>query len=243
VNGTRHISVVCCSLIGTLVSDGASQDGASQDSVVERAFAEAIATQGVVAGTSAYARSMAQVSRARGRPVPDVFTSLFPDHQARAQAAGMAFERSYRAAIDRTGLSILPGADQAIDKLTGSGTRVCLVTSLPRSTLTLVLSAVGWRGHADLVLCPEDVPRGYPAPDPVLTALIRLGADAVSEMAVASGAESGIIAGRRAGARLVAGVLTGPHTPARLRQAGATHLIETIAELPELVALSGDRPP
>jgi phosphoglycolate phosphatase len=236
VSGSSHISVVCCGLIGTLVSDGASQDGASQDSLVERAFAEAIATQGVVAGTSAYARSMAQVSRDRGRPVTDVFTSLFPDNQARAQAAGMAFERSYRAALDRIGPGVLPGAEQAIDKLTGSGTRVCLVTSLPRTMVPVVLGTAGWRGRADLVLCPDDVARGYPAPDLVLTALIRLRAGAVDEMAVATGSESGIIAGLRAGARIVAGVLTGPHTPARLRQAGATHLIESIAELPDLVA-------
>ncbi|HEY1916814.1 MAG TPA: HAD family phosphatase [Streptosporangiaceae bacterium] len=243
MSGTAHISVVCCGLIGTLISDGATQDSATQDSLVERAFAEAIATQGIVAGTSAYAGSMAQVSRERGRPTGDVFASLFPDNQARAQAAGMAFERSYRAAVDRTGLHILPGADQAIDKLTGSGTKVCLITSLPRSLLPVVLGAVGWRGRTDLALSPDDVSRGYPAPDLVLTALIRLKAGAVSEMAVASGSVSGITAGRRAGARVVAGVLTGPHTPARLRQAGATHLIETIAELPDLLALSGNRPP
>jgi phosphoglycolate phosphatase-like HAD superfamily hydrolase len=53
---------------------------------------------------------------------------------------------------------------------------------------------------------------------------------------VAFGSESGIMAGVRAGARIVAGVLTGPHTATRLRQAGATHLIESIAELPDLVA-------
>jgi phosphoglycolate phosphatase len=236
VNSTAHISVVCCGLIGTLISDGALvSDGASQESLVERAFAEAIATQGVVAGTSAYARSMAQVSRDRGRAVADVFTSLFPDNQAAAQAAGMAFERSYRAAVDRTGLSVLPGAEQALDKLAGAGTRVCVVTSLPRGMIPVVLGAVGWRGRTDLVLCPDDVPRGYPAPDLVLTALLRLGGAAVADVAVASGTESGIVAGRRAGARIVAGVLTGPHTQARLRRAGATHVIETIAELPGLV--------
>jgi phosphoglycolate phosphatase-like HAD superfamily hydrolase len=56
---------------------------------------------------------------------------------------------------------------------------------------------------------------------------------------MASGTEHGIAAGRRAGAGIVAGVLTGPHTPARMRQAGATHLIESVAELPDLLASSG----
>jgi phosphonatase-like hydrolase len=234
VSSPAHISLVCCGLVGTTVGDGFGQE-----SMVERAFAEAIATQGVVAGTSDYARCMAQVSRGRGRATVDVLYSLFPGNEARAQAAGLAFERSYRAAVDRSGLAALPGAGEAIDKLSGSGIRVCLVTSLPRDMLGLVLDTLGWRGHADLALCPDDAPRGFPWPDLVLTAILRLGAGDVREVAVAAGTEHALAAARRAGAGIVAGVLTGPHTPARMRQAGATHLIDSIAELPGLLASCG----
>jgi phosphoglycolate phosphatase len=230
---TPRISLVCCGLLGTMVADGLDQE-----SMVERAFAEAIATQGVVAGTSDFARCMAQISRGRGRSTVDVFDSLFPGNQARAQAAGLAFERSYRAAVGRTGLSAMPGAEEAIDKLTGSGIRVCLVTGLPRGMLGLILDTLGWRGHGYLALCPDDAPRAFPWPDLVLTALLRLGADDVRDVAVASGTEHGVAAGRRAGARIVAGVRTGPHTASRMRRAGATHLIESVAELPDLVALA-----
>lgn len=228
---TPRISLVCCGLVGTIVGDGLDQE-----SMVERAFAEAIATQGVVAGTSDFARCMTQVSRGRGRSTADVFDTLFPDNQARAQAAGIAFERSYLSAVGRTGLAAMPGAEEAIDKLTGSGSRVCLVTGLPRDTLSLILDTLGWRAHGQPALCPDDAPRGFPWPDLVLTALLRLGADDVREIAVACGTEHGVAAGRRAGARIVAGVRTGPHTPARMRAAGATDLIESVAELPDLVA-------
>jgi len=214
-------------------------DGLDQESVVERAFAEAIATQGVVAGTSDFARCMAQVSRGRGRSTTDVFDSLFPGNQARAQAAGIAFERSYHSAVGRTGLAAMPGAEEAVDKLSGSGIRVCLVTGLPRGTLNLILDTLGWRGHGQLALCPDDAPRAFPWPDLVLTALMRLGADDVREIAVASGTEHGMTAGRRAGARILAAVRTGPHTPARMRTAGATNLVENVAELPDLVASHG----
>ena len=231
---TPRISLVCCGLVGTTVGDGLDQE-----SMVERAFAEAIATQGVVAGTSDFARCMAQISRGRGRSSADVFDSLFPGNQARAQAAGIAFARSYRSAVGRTGLAAMPGAEEAIDKLTGSGIRVCLVTGLPRDTLSLIVDTLSWRGHGQLALCPDDAPRGFPWPDLVLTALLRLGADDVREIAVASGTEHGVAAGRRAGARIVAGVRTGPHTPVRMRAAGATDLIESVAELPDLVASRG----
>ena len=43
MNSVPHISLVCCGLVGTTVGDGPGPE-----SMVERAFAEAIATQGVV---------------------------------------------------------------------------------------------------------------------------------------------------------------------------------------------------
>src|SRR5262249_14135955 len=229
-----RISVVCCGLVGTMVGDGHDQE-----SMVERAFAEAIATQGVVAGTSDFARCMAQVSRGRGRSTTDVFDSLFPGNQARAQAAGIAFERPHGSAVGRPSLAAMPGAEEALDKLAGSGIRVCLVTGLPRGTLNLILDTLGWPGHGQLALCPDDAPRAFPWPDLVLTALLRLGVDDVREIAVASGSEHAMVGGRRAGARILAGVRTGPHTSARMRAAGATDLIDSIAELPDLVASRG----
>jgi phosphoglycolate phosphatase len=231
VRSHPRVSLVCCGLVGTTVGDGPGPG-----SMLERSFAEAIATQGVVAGTTDYARCMAQVSRARGRSAPDTFHLLFPDNQARAQAAFLAFERSYQAAVNHSRPAVLPGADEALDKLAGSGIRTCLITGLPRDMLRLVLGTVGWRGRFDLALCPEDAPRAFPRPDLVLTALLRLAADDVRDVAAAFGTEHGITAARAAGAQIVAGVLTGPHTAARMRRAGATHLIKTIAELPDLVA-------
>jgi phosphonatase-like hydrolase len=231
VSSQPHVCMVCCGLIGTTVVDGPGQD-----SLVERSFAEAIATQGVVPGTSDYARCMTQVSRTRGQSNPDIFGSLFPDHAARAQAASLGFDRSYRAAVNRHGLTARAGANETIDKLAGSGIKTCLVTSLSRDMLKLVLDTVGWRGRCDLSLSPDDAERGFPWPDLLLTALLRLGVGDVREVAVAFGTESGIVAGRRAGAQVLVGVLTGPHTATRLRRAGATHLVESIAELPDLVA-------
>ena len=41
--------------------------------------------------------------------------------------------------------------------------------------------------------------------------------------------------GRSAGAAIVAGVMTGVHSRERLLQGGATHIIDSIANLPELI--------
>ena len=226
---TPQVSLVCCGLIGTTVADGG---------IVDQAYSEAIATQGVVTGTTAYARCMAQVHRSRGRAPIDVLQSLFPESQARAQAAELAFDRSFSAAVDRTGVAAVPGAEQAMARLSEMGARVCLITGFSRRVLGLVLDTLGWWDRVDLAVCPDDVPRGCPAPDLVLSAMLRMGIRDVRDAAVAQGTESGVLCGQRSGAGIVAGVLTGIHTEDRLRRAGATHLLSSIADLPDLLAVA-----
>jgi phosphoglycolate phosphatase len=233
VSSATPVTLLCCGLLGVTADDGG---------ILERAFTEAFATQGIVPGTAAYARSMVHVHQTRGQSAVDVFRALFPDAPGRAEAATLAFDRSYRLAVDRSGLAPMPGASEALQQIRGSGVRVCFITGLSRGLLGLVLDTLGWWRQVDLVLCPEDAPRGYPWPDPMLCAMLRLGVTDVRETAYAGGTESGILCGRRAGAQVVAGILTGGHTRDRLQRAGATHLLGSFAELPEVLAAEGAGP-
>jgi phosphoglycolate phosphatase len=203
--------------------------------MLARAFAEACATQGIVPGTAAYTHCMVGVHQAQGQSAVDVFRGLFPEGDGRAEAAALSFERSFRTAVDRTGVGPMPGAEEAIGKLSDAGVRVCLTTGLSRRLLGLVLDTLGWWRLVDLTLCPEDVPRGCPWPDLMLTAMLRLGVEDVRSAAFAGSTASEIQCGKRSGASLVAGVLAGSHTADRLRTAGATHLIDRIAQLPGLM--------
>jgi phosphoglycolate phosphatase len=225
VSDTSPVSLVCCDLVGTIAADGG---------ILEKAFTEAIATQGVVPGTAAYARSMVQVDRARGYPPRDVMHTLFSEDDARAQAAYLAFERSYRAVVDRFGITTVPGVQETISKLSSAHVRVCLISGFSRVTSGHMLDRLGIRRQVDLTLCLDDVPRGWPWPDAVLTAVIRLGIGDVAEVAVVGDSENVLIAGHRAGAGTLVG-LTGARTSERLRKAGATHLIWAVADLPELL--------
>jgi phosphoglycolate phosphatase len=221
------ITLACFGLVGTLVTDAG---------IVELAFAEAIATQGVVSGTSAFARSMAQVHRARGQPPAAVLGGLFPDNEPKAQAALLTFERSLAAAADRTVPAAIPGAQEVLTGLAESGCRLCVMTNMPRRELTTMLRAVGWRDLINVALTADDVPRGCPSPDLALAAMLRVGVGDVREVAVVQPTAAGVECGRRAGARIVAGVLTGVHPAARLRAAGATHVIDSVADLPGVLA-------
>ena len=225
MSGSDPVSLVCCELAGTIVAG---------DSVLERAFAEAIATQGVVPGTAAYARSMVVVDRSGGLPPRDVMHRLFADDDAQAQAAYLAFERAYRTVVERFGLSTVPGAQEALAALASSSLKVCLISGFSRPTSRLMFERLSISPPADLTLCLDDAPHGFPWPDLVLTAVLRLGIEDVAAVAVVGDSENVITGGRRAGARTLVGI-PGNRGPARLRAAGATHLIKTIAELPALL--------
>jgi phosphoglycolate phosphatase len=216
------ISLVCFDLT-SIVIDG---------SIVERAFAEAIATQGLVAGTQDYARSMVRFDRSQGRAPAAVLRDLFDGDEPRAQAASLAFERSFRATAQRFGLDVPVDVADAMGKTAGSGAKICLLTMLSRRSCGELL---GLLHAADLVLCGDDAPRGFPWPDPVLTAMLRLGAADVREVAVVSATPDGVLSGYRAGARILVGVGSGRRAAA-LFEAGATHVLDSITTLPDLVA-------
>lgn len=227
MSDTSPVSLVCWDVVGAAAVD---------DSVLERAFAEAIATQGVVTGTAAYVRSMVQFDRTRGWPPADVIRILFPEEEIRAQAANLAFERSFQAALDRFGVLPLPGANDALAKLTAAGIKVCLVSPLSRPAVSLIVERLDWSQRVDLVLCADDVARGFPWPDLILTAALRLGIGDVRDLAVVTASEGGVLSARRAGSRFVVGVLSDVDDASRLRRAGATHLLADIGELPDLLA-------
>jgi phosphonatase-like hydrolase len=178
---------------------------------------------------------MARVHAARGQSKLVIFREVFSD-EARAQAANHSFERAYDSVIDRVGLLPVPGAEAAIDKLAASGVRICLLTGFGRATLGRVIDTLGWWKRADLLLCPADAGgRGRPYPDMILTAALRLQIEDVRQIAVCGDTESDMRSGRRAGASVVAGTLTGAHDRERLDVAGATHVIDSIADLPDLL--------
>ena len=183
MSGPPAVSLVCCDLASIVIDS----------SVVERAFAEAIATQGIVAGTQDYARSMVRLDRARGRPPADVLRDLFENDEPRAQAASLAFDRSFRAAAERFGVAVPPDVAAALGKLTGSGAKICLLSALSRDASSEILGRLRQQGLTDLALCADEAPHGFPWPDPVLTAMLRLGVADVREVAVVSATENGVL--------------------------------------------------
>lgn len=221
------ISLAVLDMAGTTIRD---------DGMVERAFEDALAATGLERGTDAMRVHLELVRETMGQSKIDVFRALFLDDESRAQAANRCFEAAFDAAVARGELEAVPGAETALTALQAAGVRVCLTTGLAPVTRDQVLDVLGWRDLVDLVLSAGDGVRGRPYPDLVLAAVLRLRVDAVTEVAVAGDTVSDLVCGTRAGASIVAGVLTGAHTREQLLEAPHTHLLEGIHELPEIVA-------
>lgn len=131
----------------------------------------------------------------------------------------------------------LPGASETILALRAAGISVCLVTAGAADAADALVGTLGWRPLVDLTLSPADVRRGLPWPDLPLTALLRLGGGGVGELAVAGDTASVVESGLRAGAGIVAGVLTGAASRQQLEDAGAPHVLDAITGLTGLLGL------
>ncbi|MGV9819909.1 phosphonatase-like hydrolase [Nocardia xishanensis] len=219
------IDLAVLDMAGTTVADGG---------LVLRAFDTAATAAGLDTEGPLREQSRQYVLDTMGQSKIAVFRALLGDED-RAQTANRAFETAYADLIAEVDIAPIPGAAEAISALRAAGVRVALTTGFSRKTQDRLLDALGWRDITDLTLAPSDAGRGRPYPDLVLTALLRLRIDAVDRVAVLGDTTSDIAAGRAAGARIVAGALTGAHDEPRLRAAGATHVLPSVVEFAELI--------
>ena len=192
-----RISVLCLDMAGTTVRDG---------STVMTAFTAAIAAQALP--VREFTAAMQYVRATMGRSKIEVFRHILGD-EAAAQRANASFEGHYAKAVADGLVTAMPGAGDLFAACRGAGIRVCLSTGFAPVTRDAIIAALGWAGQIDLLLSPADAGRGRPWPDMPLTALLRLGGGSVHELAVAGDTPSDIESGLRAGAGIVAGVLTG----------------------------------
>jgi phosphonatase-like hydrolase len=218
------IRLACLDMAGTTVAD---------DGLVLAAFATALDTLGVQAEAER-TRMTQYVVDTMGESKITVFRALFPGEETAAQEGNAAFESAYGEKVALT--RALPGAEETFERLRGAGIKVALTTGFSRVTVDALLDHLGWRDLIDLSLTPGEVGgRGRPHPDMILAAASRLSVDEPSAVAVAGDTASDIRSGLAAGARIVAGVLTGAHDRSTLAEAGATAVLDHVAEFPALV--------
>ena len=230
-----RITVACLDMAGTTIAD---------DGTVLEAFSSAISEQNLPAAM--YDQAMTDVRSSMGQSKIEVFRRILGDEET-AQKANDAFENHYAAAVRGGAVAAVPGAEETITALRQAGVRVCLATGFSPATRDAIIDKLVWGGLIDLALSPADAGfwgfegRGRPWPDLPLIALLKLRGGAVSELAVVGDTTSDIESGLRAGAAIVAGVLTGASSRADLEKAGAPLILDSIADiLPHVTGLPAD---
>ncbi|HZE37291.1 MAG TPA: HAD-IA family hydrolase [Stackebrandtia sp.] len=221
----KRFTLVCVDMAGTTVRD---------DGIVEQAASAALEECGLQAGGEAHDKAMAYVRATTGTSKIEVFRSIC-SHEDAAQLANLAFERAIATWAADGRIAALPYADETLKSLRAKGIRVALTTGFSPRTQQAIIRALGWEDAVDLAIAPGSGLRGRPFPDMILHAVLTLGIADVRQVAVVGDSVGDLYSGLRAGATLVAGVTTGSHDTNALREAGATHVLSHIGELPTLV--------
>jgi len=169
-----------------------------------------------------------------GQSKIDVFTKLLGDVE-KAHQANVAFEESYVQEIAEVGAVPIAGAEDIFKYLRSKGIAVALTTGFSRSTLDRLLIELGWKDLIDLSITPSEAGRGRPHPDMLNMAVEVLGITKPEHVIVLGDTASDMQAAVAFGAGQAIGVLTGAHDEHTLHDAGATSVINSVADLKSLI--------
>ena len=125
-----------------------------------------------------------------------------------------------------------PGAVEAVRALRARGSRLGIVTSKNRHGLEKGLTLCGFDGCFDVLVTSDDLEASKPSPEPVLTALARLGAEPGNTLFIGDSPHD-IAAGRDAGTTTAA-CLWGPFAREQLAAERPDHWLASFSDLASL---------
>jgi HAD superfamily hydrolase (TIGR01509 family) len=168
-----------------------------------------------------------------GRPLYEVFPGLEPDAVGDRLDAyiGAYREAFWPVAVSHT--RPLPGLAECLAALRDGGLRLAIATHRSERGAHQILEGFGFRSYFDAIVALEHITKPKPDPEPVLKALAHVGVEP-NAAAMVGDTPDDMRAGRSAGA-LAVGVTTGAHSRETLMQAGAHAVLETLADLPDLL--------
>jgi phosphonatase-like hydrolase len=146
------------------------------------------------------------------------------------------FDSAIDAAIKEGRVTEIPGATSTMAAIRAAGTKVCLTTGFSAEVQRAVIDHLGWEDVTDFFIAPSETVRGRPFPDMVLAAALKAQVDDVREVAVVGDTANDLWSGHRAGASVVAGVLTGSHNRQELKAAPHTDILASILDFPALLS-------
>jgi len=217
------------------VAGTTAQDGG----LVVEAFQSAMISMGIQANSPELATMTEYVNATMGQRKIDVFMHLCEGEIDRAQIAHDRFVEAYIDLV-KAGKSVeFDGVTDLFDRLRENGIAVGITTGFPRDILDSIIDSLKWAPHIDFSVAASEVQSGRPAPDMIFRTIELYNSRfnthiSPEDVAVIGDTESDMGSGVAAGAKIIAGVVTGAHNPDQLFHSGATHVLQSAVELPTI---------
>jgi phosphonatase-like hydrolase len=133
----------------------------------------------------------------------------------------------------------VPGAADTFRWCHEHGIKVATDTGFHRRITNAIMDSLGWvrDGLVDIAVDVEHAPNqiGRPAPFMIYYAMAKLNIQSIHEVIKIGDSPADMLEGRNAGCRGVIAVLSGPRPVAALGKYWHTHIIPSVADLPELI--------
>ena len=218
------IKLVVLDVGGTIIQDHGE---------VPKAMQSALSHGGV-------AVSLAEINDWRGaskREMVRHFVELRANRDAKREALIDSIYGDFSAQVNVAYAKVQPiaGAEEAIRAMRKRGLLVATTTGFDRLTLDLIFGRLGWHDEFVATVASDEVADGRPAPFMLFHAMESARVQNVMEVVAVGDTPLDLQAGNNAGLRGVIGVYSGAATEERLRQERHTHILPSVAELPDLL--------
>lgn len=147
------------------------------------------------------------------------------------------FKQKLSSAYDTLNVKEQPGTSETFAKLRQHGIKVVLNTGYDRATAERLVAKIGWVVGSDIdgLVTASDVENGRPAPDMIHLAMKLTGVASSDKVAKIGDSGIDIEEGKNAKCGMTFGITTGAQTKAQLCSASPTHIVNSLAEMCELV--------
>lgn len=168
--------------------------------------------------------------------IQDQFGKESPDNPKRIEQAYGDFRFFLEDLYAREGIRPIHGAAETFRWLREHDIRIALTTGFYRKVADLILQKVGWNaGVVDASICSDEVPQGRPAPYLIFRAMEATRVTEVRKVVNVGDTTLDLLSAVNAGVGGNIGVLTGTQTHLHLGKIRHTHMLPSVAELPELL--------
>jgi phosphonatase-like hydrolase len=182
----------------------------------------------------------AEIAKWRGASKREIIRH-FVEKQTRAGEVDRLVEKIYSEftqaliAAYRT-VPPVAGAEKAITELRSRGYLVATTTGFDREVTLSIFRRLQWEALFAAIISSDDVAQGRPAPFMLFHAMEKSGVSNVAQVVAVGDTPLDLQAGTNAGLRGVVGVLTGAGTADQLNAEPHTHIVKSVADIPDLLA-------